>query len=120
MFSLAKMRDKAEQQRRGRPDGAIRPAVDRRSIGKDPAPASETGEMPEGWTTASERSQSPRRHFVDSAQRRSLVRSARRISLFGHLLASPATACGESSFFELHIFAKSAGARSASGLCGPL
>ena len=46
MLALPEMRDNSRQQRRGRADGAIRSAVDRRPMGKDPALARETTETP--------------------------------------------------------------------------
>src|ERR1700757_443182 len=49
------MSDKQGQQRRGRADGAIRSAVDRCPVGKDPALAPETKETPPRRTTACRR-----------------------------------------------------------------
>jgi transposase len=77
MFSLAKMRDNAGQQRQGRPDGPIQSAP-------------QTPQAPEGRTPSRERPQSAGRHFVDSAQRGSLVRFARRISFSRDVLATAA------------------------------
>ena len=84
------MRDKAGQQRQGRVDGAIRSTADRRPVGKDPAPATEAAQASKRRTAAEGRPQSAGRHFVDSAQRRSLVRSAGRVSFASHVLATTA------------------------------
>jgi transposase len=78
------------QQRRGRIDGAIRSTADRRPVGKDPPLAPETAETSPGWETSQGRPQSAGRHFVDSAQWRSLAGSARGIPLTVHLLAAAA------------------------------
>ena len=90
MFSLTKLRDNAGQQRQGRPDGAIRSAVDRRPMGENPASAPEAAQASERRTPSCERPQSIGRHFVDSAQRGTLVRSAGRVSLSVHLLETAA------------------------------
>ena len=90
MFSLGMMRDNSEKQRQGRPDGAIRSAIDRRPMGENPAATPQKAEAPEGRASSGERPQGHGRHSVDSAQRRSLVRFARRISLSGDLLATTA------------------------------
>src|SRR6185437_12681903 len=102
MFSSLEMRDKAGQQRQGRPDGAIRSSADRRPMGENPVSAPETAQASERRTSSSERPQSARRHFVDSAQWRSLVRSARRISLSGNLLA-PAAGLGGARDLAHHL-----------------
>jgi transposase len=90
MFSSLEMRDNAGQQRQGGLNGAIRSSSGRRPMEENPASAPETTQASERRTSSSERPQSAGRHFVDSAQRRSLVRSARRISLSGNLLAPTA------------------------------
>jgi len=90
MFSLVKIRDNTGQQRRGRPDGAIRSSADRRPVGENPALAPETPRASEGRTPSGERPQSVGRHFVDFAQRSALVRFARRVSLSRDMLATPA------------------------------
>ena len=90
MFSLAKMRDKAGQQRQGRIDGAIRSTADRRPMGKDPSFAPETAQASARRQTTRQRSQGARRHFVDSTQRRSLAGFARGISFTGNVLAATA------------------------------
>jgi len=56
-------------------------------MGENPSLASETATPPAGRQTTGRRSQSARRDFVDSAQRRSLAGLARRVSLPGHVLA---------------------------------
>ncbi len=90
MVGLLKTRDKFGQQRQGRVDGAIRSSADRRPMGEDPSLAAETTQTP-AWRAASvQRPQSAGRHFVDSAQRRSLAGFARRISLTGNVLAETA------------------------------
>src|SRR2546422_923966 len=66
---------------RGRADGAIRSAADRRPVGKDPALAPETTQAPAGRTASGRRPQSAGRHFVDSAQRGSLAGFARGVSV---------------------------------------
>src|SRR5438105_76632 len=88
MVNLRRMRDKFEQQRQGRTNGAIRPTVDRRPMGENPSLASEAAAPPAGRQTSGQRSQSARRDFVDSAQRRSLAGFARRVPLASHLLAA--------------------------------
>jgi transposase len=85
-----KMRDNFGQQRQGRTDGAIRSTADRRPMGKDRSLASETAQASPGWKTSPGRPQSAGRHFVDSAQWRSLAGSARGIPLTVHLLAAAA------------------------------
>src|SRR2546428_2863264 len=84
------MRDKRGQQRRWRADGAIRSIVDRRPVGEDPALASSSAFAATRRTAARLRPQGARRHFVDSAQRRSLAGFARRVPLAGHVLAQTA------------------------------
>ena len=73
---------------RGRADAAIRSVVDRRAVGKDSASAPEAPPAPAGRAATGQRPQSAGRHFVDSAQRRSLAGSARGIPLTVHLLAA--------------------------------
>src|SRR6202140_84464 len=90
MVSFRKMGDKFGQQRRGRTDGAIRSIADRRPMGKDPSLAPETAEASQGWKTSAGRPQGAGRHFVDSAQRRSLAGFARGVPLTVHLLAATA------------------------------
>jgi hypothetical protein len=63
------MSDKQGQQPRGRADGAIRSAVDRCPVGRDPALAPKTKETSPRRTTAWRRPQSAGRHLVDAAQR---------------------------------------------------
>src|SRR5713226_1475423 len=75
---------------RGRADGAIRSAADRRPMGKDPALAPETAQAPARWAASSQRPQSAGRHFVDSAQPGSLAGFARGVSLTVHLLEAAA------------------------------
>jgi transposase len=86
IVKLPKMRDKVGQQRRRRPDGAIRSSADRRPMGEDRSFAAETTEVPARGPAQSERSQSSRRHTLGFAQRRSLAGFARRIPLTGNLL----------------------------------
>src|SRR5258708_14622116 len=88
MVNLRKTRDNFGQQRQGRTDGAIRSTADRRPMGNDPSLASETAQASPGGKTSPGRPQSAGRHFVDSAQRRSLAGSARGIPLTVHLLAA--------------------------------
>jgi transposase len=57
-------------------------------MGENPSLASEAAAPPARRQTTGQRSQSARRDFVDSAQRRSLAGFARRISLTGHVLAA--------------------------------
>ena len=90
MVSWAEMRDNVGQQRLGRPDGAIRSFADRRPMGEDPSFAPETAEASAGRETAEGRPQGAGRHFVDSAQRSSLVRFTRGISFTGNVLAATA------------------------------
>jgi transposase len=59
-------------------------------MGEDPSLAPETTEASEGRETAEGRPQGAGRHFVDSAQWRSLVRFTRRISLADNVLAAAA------------------------------
>jgi hypothetical protein len=75
---------------RGRADGAIRSAADRRPVGQDPALAPETTQAPARWAASGRRPQSAGRHFVDSAQRRSLAGFARGVSVTLDLLATAA------------------------------
>src|SRR6267143_3984152 len=82
------MGDKFVQQRQGRADGAIRPTADRRPMGKGPSLAPEMAQASQGWKTSEGRPQGAGRHFVDSAQRRSLAGSARRVPLTGNVLAA--------------------------------
>src|SRR2546428_5709425 len=84
------MRDKRGQQRRWRADGAIRSIVDRRPVGEDPALASSSAFAATRRTAARLRPQGARRHFVDSAQRRSLAELARRVPRAGYVLAKTA------------------------------
>src|SRR6266567_4954454 len=70
--------------------GAIRSSVDRRPVGEDPALASSSRFAATRWTTAGLRPQGARRHFVDSAQRRSLAGFAGRVPLASDLLAQTA------------------------------
>src|SRR5258708_20978219 len=84
------MGDKRGQQRRWRADGAIRSSVDRRPVGEDPALASSSAFAATRRTATTRRPPGARRHFVDSAQRRSLAGFARRVSLTSDLLASTA------------------------------
>src|SRR6266436_2464405 len=84
------MRDKQGQQRRWRADGAIRSSVDRRPMGEDPALASSSTFAATRRTATRLRPQGARRHFVDSAQRRSLAGFARRVPLASHVLAQTA------------------------------
>src|SRR2546425_205538 len=90
VVELTEMRDKRGQQRRWRADGAIRSSVDRRPVGEDPALASSSRFAATRRTAASLRPQGARRHFVDSAQWRSLAGSAGRVPLASHLLAQTA------------------------------
>src|SRR5690242_6092356 len=90
VVELTEMRDKQGQQRRWRADGAIRSAVDRRPVGEDPALASSSTFAATRRTAARFRPQGARRHFVDSAQRRSLAGFARRVPFASHLLAPTA------------------------------
>src|SRR5207245_9532440 len=80
------MRDKRGQQRRWRADGAIRSSVDRRPVGEDPALASSSRFAATRRTAAGLRPQGARRHFVVSAQWRSLAGFAGRVPLASHLL----------------------------------
>jgi transposase len=66
-------------------------------MGEDPSLAPETAEASEGRETAEGRPQGAGRHFVDSAQRRSLVRFTRRISLADNVLAAAAGLGGAGS-----------------------
>src|SRR5438477_595685 len=84
------MGDKQGQQRRWRADGAIRSSVDRRPMGEDPALASSCTFAATRRTATRLRPQGARRHFVDSAQRRSLAGFARRVPLASHVLAQTA------------------------------
>src|SRR6202049_3256334 len=88
IVKLPKMRDKFVQQRRGRPDGAIRSTAGRRPMGEDRSLAPEAAQAPARRQTTRQRSQSARRDFVDSAQRRSLAGFARRVSFTGDVLAA--------------------------------
>jgi transposase len=90
MVSLPKMRDKIGQQRRRRPDGAIRSSADRRPMGEDRSFAAQTTQVPARGPAKSQRSQSSRRHSLDFAQRRSLAGFARGIPLTDNLLAAAA------------------------------
>src|ERR1700730_15254969 len=90
IVNLRKMQDKFGQQRQGRTDGAIRSTADRRPMGEDRSLAPETAQPSPGWKTSPGRPQSAGRHFVDSAQRRSLAGSDRGIPLTVHLLAAAA------------------------------
>src|SRR5580700_3389853 len=102
MVRLTKMRDNFGQQRRGRTDGAIRSLADRRPMGKDPSLAPETAEASLRRQTAAGGRQSARRHFVDSAERRSLAGFARRIPLTGNLLAA-ASGLGRAGSLADHL-----------------
>src|SRR5712664_4621368 len=84
------MRDKQGQQRRWRTDGAIQSSVERRPMGEDPALASSSTFAATRRTATGLRPQGARRHFVNSAQRRSLAGFARRVPLASHLLAQTA------------------------------
>ncbi len=90
ILNLPKMGDKLVQQRQGRIHGAIRSTADRRPVGKDPSLAPETAEASPGWKTSEGQPQGAGRHFVDSAQRRSLAGFARGVPLTVHLLAAAA------------------------------
>src|SRR2546427_11101313 len=59
-------------------------------MGEDPALASSSAFAATRRTAARLRPQGARRHFVDSAQRRSLAGFARRVPLAGHVLAQTA------------------------------
>jgi len=59
-------------------------------MGEDRSFAPETAEASEGRETAEGRPQGAGRHFVDSAERRSLVRFTRRVSLADNVLAAAA------------------------------
>jgi transposase len=102
MVRLTKMRDNFGQQRRGRTNGAIRSLADRRPMGKDPSLAPETDEASRRRQTAAGGPQSARRHFVDSAERRSLAGFARRIPLTGNLLAA-ASGLGRAGSLADHL-----------------
>jgi hypothetical protein len=75
---------------RGRVDGAIRSAADRRPVGQNPALAPETTPAPARGAASGRRPQSAGRHFVDSAQRGSLAGFARGVSVAVDLLAAAA------------------------------
>jgi transposase len=87
MLALMKIRDNGRQQRQGRTDGAIRSTLDRRPMGEDPSLAAEQAQISAWRATSSERPQSSGRHSLDFAQRRSLARPARGVSLTSDLLA---------------------------------
>jgi transposase len=57
-------------------------------MGEDPSVAAAGSQIPARQATTGKRSQSPRRHFVDFAQRRSLAGPARRVSLTNNVLAA--------------------------------
>jgi transposase len=99
---LPKIRDNSKQQRHGRTNGAIRSSADRRPMGEDPSLAAETTETPT-WRAASvQRPQSAGRHFVDSAQRRSLAGFARGIPLTDNVLAA-ASGLGRAGSLAHHL-----------------
>jgi hypothetical protein len=75
---------------RGRADGAIRAAADRRPVGQNPALAPETTQAPARGAASGQRPQSTGRHFVDAAQRGSLAGFARGVSVTIDLLATAA------------------------------
>jgi hypothetical protein len=75
---------------RGRVDGAIRSATDRRPVGQNPALAPETTPAPARGAASSRGPQSAGRHFVDSAQRGALAGFARGVSVTVDLLATTA------------------------------
>jgi hypothetical protein len=102
IVKLPKMRDKFGQQRRGRPDGAIRSTAGRRPMGKDPSLAPEATQAPAWRQTTRQRSQSARRDFVDSAQRRTLAGFARRVSFIGDKLAA-ASKLGRAASLAHHL-----------------
>ncbi len=85
---------------RGRVDGAIRSAADRRPVGQNPALAPETTQAPARWAASGRRPQSPGRHFVDSAQRGSLAGFAGRIPVSDDLLAAAAAVGGARNLVE--------------------
>src|SRR6267378_2303491 len=114
-----KMGDNFRQQRQRRTDGAIRSTADRRPMGKDRSLAPETAQASQGGKTSQGRPQSAGRHFVDSAQRRSLAGSARGIPLIVHLLAA-ASRLGRARGLAHHLARipggiKPSGARARSG-----
>src|SRR5579862_4914410 len=88
MVGLLKTRDKFRQRRQGRVDGAIRSSADRRPMGENPSLAPETAEASPRWKASEGRPQGAGRHFVDSAQRRSLAGFARGVPLTGNVLAA--------------------------------
>jgi len=102
IVKLPKMRDKFVQQRRGRPDGAIRSTAGRRPMGEDRSLAPEAAQAPAWRQTTRQRSQSARRDFVDSAQRRSLAGFARRVSFTGDVLAA-ASRLGRAGSLAHHL-----------------
>src|ERR1700745_2473445 len=88
MVDLLKTRDKFRQQRQGRVDGAIRSSADRRPMGENPSLAAKTTPTPTGRAASVRRPQSAGRHFVDSAQWRSLAEFARGVPLTGNVIAA--------------------------------
>src|SRR5215469_12314498 len=102
MLTLPKLSDKSRQQRQGRTNGAIRSTADRRPMGEDPSLAAAGSQIPARRTTTGKRSQSPRRHFMDFAQRRSLAGSARGVSFARNLLAA-ASGLGRARHLAHHL-----------------
>src|SRR5215469_3624237 len=102
MLTLPKLSDKSRQQRQGRTNGAIRSTADRRPMGEDPSLAAAGSQIPARRTTTGKRSQSPRRHFMDFAQRRSLAGFARGVSFARNLLAA-ASGLGRARHLAHHL-----------------
>jgi len=71
-------------------------------MGEDPSLAAAGSQIPARRTTTGERSQSPRRHFMDFAQRRSLAGSARGVSFARNLLAA-ASGLGRARYLAHHL-----------------
>src|SRR3974377_602483 len=90
MVVFREMRDKQSQQRRGRADGTVAAGAARSAVAEDRALAPQTVPASQGRPPVDCQPPCIGRHFVDSAERRSLAGPAREIPPSFDLLAATA------------------------------
>ena len=90
MVVFCEIVDKQNQQRRGRADGTVAAVADRSAVAEDRALAPQTAPASPGWPPVDCQPPGVGRHFVDSAERRSLAGPAREIPPSFDLLAAAA------------------------------
>ena len=100
MVEFLKMGDKQSQQRRRRVDGAVRSVADRSAVEENRAPAPQTTQTTQGWSSVDREPPCAGGDFVDSPERGTLAGSAREIPASLDVLAATARLGGAGRLVE--------------------